>query len=375
MQFLPLQFENGSHLKIREEKFKSIQAELEEFLANLDYLNTENFAHNVMFSYELKANNQIEGYNDDIELILDIIKKKYEGINNALIRRVMNLYDGYNYILNHQEINKESLRELYHILANGLLDPYDIKNMGEYYRNAKVFILFGGSLSTTPDEGVDVSRIDEFMNAYFNFLNNLDFSKDITSEYIKSQILHFYFVYIHPFFDVNGRTSRTLAMWYLLNKKCYPYIIFNRGITFKGSEYDKTIIKSKKSHDVSSFIEFMLKTVKIELEKEYIIESIANSVSTPLSSEEYQILLYLISMKGNLTVSDFAVTYNYFNGYKKTKEIYETMILPLREKGILEVERTSSKCMFNNTRNEILKFNPEVMNYERKRIKRLTKYK
>ena len=49
--------------------------------------------------------------------------------------------------------------------------------------------------------------------------------------------MHFYFVYIHPYFDVNGRTSRTLAMWYLLNEEAYPYIIFNRAINNNASNY------------------------------------------------------------------------------------------------------------------------------------------
>ena len=67
------------------------------------------------------------------------------------------------------------------------------------------------------------------MEYYFAFFNAPTFSQTMTDQYVKSQILHFYFVYIHPYFDVNGRTSRTMALWHLLNSQAYPYIIFNRG--------------------------------------------------------------------------------------------------------------------------------------------------
>mgnify|MGYP003296361204 FL=1 len=76
--------------------------------------------------------------------------------------------------------------------------------------------------------------------------------------------MHFYFVYIHPYFDINGRTSRTVAMWYLLNNSIYPYIIFNRGINFD-STYDKTIRECKDRYEITKFLKYMLINVKKEL--------------------------------------------------------------------------------------------------------------
>ena len=75
--------------------------------------------------------------------------------------------------------------------------------------------------------------------------------------------MHFYFVYIHPYFDVNGRTSRTMSMWYLLKNEAYPFIIFNRGISFKGSKYDRVIKDTKESNDMTCFLLMMLETLKV----------------------------------------------------------------------------------------------------------------
>jgi len=375
IEYLPLEFLNGTHLRLRNERFLKTREELEQFLDGERHLHTKTFAKDVMFSHEIKANNQIEGYFDDVKLVKEIIERKYPDKTSEQAKRVLNLYHAYNYILREPNINPETLKKLYSILSKNLLEARDKARMGEYYRTDKVYILIGGNLSCEPDEGIPVEKIDEFMNAYFNFLNNLDYCKSITDEYIKSQILHFYFVYIHPYFDVNGRTSRTLAMWYLLNKKAYPYIIFNRGITFKGSEYDKAIIDVKKYHDISFFIDYMLKTVQIELEKEYIMQSIASNSSKKFTATDWQTLLYILSMNGNLSVKDFTDTYNRFNGKKRCKDIYEMMIDPLIQANILNVTRTTNSNMFDDYPNEMFEINPSVLEYDKDKIRRLVRYK
>ena len=378
MTNLSLKFLNGMPLKIEEKYFAQKREELETFVESEPHLCSSLFAKDVMFSHELKANNQIEGYSDDVNLIEDVIAKKYHGKDIKKVKRIMNLYYGYNYILNNQNINEDSLKELYSILSKDLLEERDASRMGDYYRTAPVYIVKGDIISKSVDEldkGIPESRIEEFMQAYFAFLNNNEFNANMTDEYIKSQILHFYFVYIHPYFDVNGRTSRTVAMWYLLNKKAYPYIIFNRGITFSGRDYDNAIEDTIKNRNISYFIYYMLKTVQAELEKEYIMECIAKSVNRKLTAEDYQTLLYLLSMNGLLTVKDYASMYNRFHDTKRCKEIYETMIDPLISKDILKVVRTTNKYMFDNIPNEILEFNPNYMQYDKNKIKSLVRYR
>ena len=44
--------------------------------------------------------------------------------------------------------------------------------MGEYYREAPVYILKKGRLDIEPYQGINYEKIDEFMDKYFEFLNN-----------------------------------------------------------------------------------------------------------------------------------------------------------------------------------------------------------
>lgn len=374
IEYLELPSEKGQRFFLQRESLIPIYEELEGFLATDHNMDNLHFAKKMLFSYEIKANNQVEGYGDDLSVIEDVIKKNTDRIENEYIKmRISNLYRGYQYILNHQEVDKEHLKELYEILSKDLLGERDKTHMGEYYRQGKVYILQGGRIDQELDEGVDYTKIDELMETYFYFFNALNFPDNITDQYIKSQILHFYFVYIHPYFDVNGRTSRTLALWYLLKNKAYPYIIFNRGISFAGSNYDRIIKRAKLSRNITGFLRFMLETVSQELEKESIMQAIASNTPYKLNGVDYQTLLYFLTMNGNKTVKDFVHFYNRFNSKKKGGDIYENMLLPLIDEDILKVVR-STKNYLGQMPNMVLELNekliPEENSRQLKRLKR-----
>jgi Fic family protein len=334
-------------------KIEDTEKSLDSFLCDKKHLFTKSFAKTVMFSHEIKANNQVEGYGDDVSVIEEVIHK-CANINDVNQRqRITNLYHGYNYILKEKNIDKETLRKLYIILSKDLLCLSDKSKMGEYYRQNKVYILRNGRLDIEPDEGINYELINQYMDILFNFINNTSFGDEYIKEYIKSQIMHCYFVYIHPYFDVNGRTSRTMSMWYLLNKEAYPYIIFNRGISFNSS-YDKEVRKAHATCNLTSFLKYMLETLRSELEKELIMQKEASYSKEKLTSTDYQTMLYLLSLKGNVTIADFARMYNYYNSKKNIKDIYANMITPLVQKGILELGQETNKELFDGQYNRVL---------------------
>lgn len=360
-EYLDLLTEKGNRFYYRRDPLMPIYEELEEFLSDCAEMDNLHFAKKMLFSHELKANNQVEGYGYDLTLIENLINKKTARIKDEDVRRrILNLYRGYQYILASNEVNSLSLKKLYQILSDGLLEERDIKNMGKFYREAPVYILQNGRLDTDLEEAVYYENIPRLIESYLEFFNKTMTDSTATSKYIKSQILHFYFVYIHPYFDVNGRTSRTMALWYLLNEKIYPYIIFNRGISFAGSSYDRLIRDAKFSFDITYFLRFMMESVKVELEKEKVMQNIAQNTTHKLSGIDYQTMLYLLSMPGNRTIGDFVHFYNHLNDKKRVSEIYEEMLLPLIESDILKVMRYSKKNLTDTIPNMFLDFNEDV---------------
>ena len=370
-KILDLPLENGQKFFLKPDYLKELRDELELFLSDNESMNNLDFTKKVLFSHELQSNNQVEGYGDDIKIINDIITRKVRKISDIeKKRRILNLYKGYQFILKYKRVNEISLKKLYDILSKDLLIPYDLQFMGELYREDAVYIVSDFLDLENCEQGVDYHNISNLITNYFNFFNNTQ-ENNITGDFINSQILHFYFVYIHPYFDVNGRTSRTMSMWYLLKKEAYPYIIFNRGIPFHCNDYYDVIKNSKMSHDLTSFILYMMREVKIELEKEFIVQNIASNVNYELTSEDYQTILYFMSINGLKSVLDFTSLYNRLIEKKKVKEIYDSMIVPLIDKDVLEVVRYTKKNMFGNTPNMVLELNKKKIDCDLSKVKRL----
>lgn len=371
---LPLKTLTGIPFRINIDILKEIEEELELFLLEEDFMNTRDFSKKVMFNQEIKANNTVEGYNDSVSFIKKVIENASEEQNIEKRNRIINLYNGYQYILKGKDITEENVLKLYKILSKDLLEEYDLSHMGEKYRKAPVYILKSGRLDDSMDEGIPYEKIEEYMDSYFEFIDTFKVDDSQTEEFIKSQIMHFYFVYIHPFFDINGRSSRTIAMWYLLNKEVYPYIIFNRGINFD-SNYDRVIGTSKTRLDITEFLKYMLISVKKELEKEYIIHNLDSQSERQWHTIDYQALNYFLALNGEKTVLDYATTYNRLNTKKNTKTIFENMLLPMIEDETLKITRTTKKNMFENVPNLVLELNKDKVNeINLEKVKRLKLY-
>ena len=368
-EYLPLSIDKGK-LYIINEKLKKRVEELELFLQDNKYMNSKEFSKNVLFSQEIKNNNTIEGYNDDVGLVYDILNNKLNISDKAKEQRIRNLYNGYRYIYEKKEINKENLKKLYSILSKNLLSNDDIKNMGEFYRNDPVYIFYSSNLEIPPDIGINEKEVEKYMEEYFNYINSNNDLGCSTDYFIKSQIMHFQLAYIHPYYDINGRTARTTAMWYLLNNEVYPYIIFNRAISLNKKLYYRIIRDVKQYHNITFFTNYMLDNVKVELEKEYIMGMIKQS-SSHLTAVDYQTMYYILSMNGLLTAKDFITFYNNHNDKKKINDIYNNMLVPLLDKGIILKVKDTSTFLNPNEKNFVFELNKSKFEYNKDKIKTL----
>lgn len=367
---LNLEFANGQKIRYNEAYLEKFCTELVELLSGEDYMRKISFAKRMMMSQELKSNNTIEGINDDLTRIDEVIKKK-SSLSEHERKRIINLYHGYQYVLTHKKIDKEHLKELYRILSADLLSKYDKENMGEYYRTKPVYILKGIHIGDDMFTGMDADKVDYYMDQFFAYVNEEN-PKDEIENFIKSQVMHFYFVYIHPYFDINGRTSRTLSLWHLLNTKAYPYIIFNQAIAFAKQDYEKAIIAGRSHGDVTLFLKYMITHVEQELEKEHVIHSIIENSREHLSKEDLQLLNYILTMQSSLTINDLASFYNRYNPPKKPTIILSERVMPLVEKGIILKKGETKGNMAKNIPNISFGLNPNMVDINPAKVKHLS---
>ena len=98
------------------------------------------------------------------------------------------------------------------------------------------------------------------MKQFFGFYNG----GNIECPYIKVAIIHFYFVYMHPFCDGNGRIARLLTSDFLIHSGLnnFSALTLSKTINETAPAYYQAIENSENSfHDVTPFIQYMLKTV------------------------------------------------------------------------------------------------------------------
>ncbi len=293
------------------------------------------------------------------ELIESITNNQDIGISEK--NRLINIVNAYKFISKRQVITKDSLNELYNILSNNLLDKYEHENMGEYYRQKDVYILNSDYLDINYDKGLAPEKVDSSMQSIFEYLNNEDTLSQIDI-FIKSQILHYYMIYVHPYFDINGRTSRMMTTWYLLNRNVSQYTIFNRAITSSKEEYKKSIQKSRKKGNITYFLEFILKSTLLEIEKERLIAYINRKNN--LGVEERQILLSYLSLDDIPTTENIANCYNGYIPHKSIQKVVDDMIMPMIEKGIF-LKDNSDKSKDTLKINSKLIENNKIKHYQK----------
>lgn len=149
------------------------------------------------------------------------------------------------------KFNKENLFKLYNILSNNCLDEDDRLN-GGYYRNDRV--------SVGPYDGAPHEKIEELMDSMFAFANdpsNIEKYKDLLPH-----ICHYYFVYVHPYFDYNGRTARMVSFWltYINNLFVAPLFI-SEAINENKRAYYTALSNSRDAHnDLTYFLGYIFET-------------------------------------------------------------------------------------------------------------------
>ena len=199
--YLPLKTKNHGSLCYNASYLKTYKETLASYIEEEKEKNTLKFAKKMLKNQEIKTNNLIEGITDDLSIIEEVIKHQRRKETLEEEKRILNLYRGYRYILKEKEINKETLKELYALLSKDLLSSYDITHMGPYYRAEDVYIFSKARLDKDPYMGISPNEVEIYMDMLLSYINENNNDNKIDT-FIKAQIIHYFFVYIHPYLDL-----------------------------------------------------------------------------------------------------------------------------------------------------------------------------
>lgn len=212
---------------------------------------------------ELQNTNEIEGVRSTREEIVRSVKNldKETGLKDRFSSMVQSYFK-----LNSSELNKiESaldIREIYDLLLDGEIDNEDLPD-GKIFRAEQCDVLKKSGNQKVIHKGVlPESKIIEKVNEMINFLN--DDSKG--SLLIRIAIAHYYFGYIHPFYDGNGRCSRFISSMYLKQQfSSFTAISLSKGCNTQKNKYLEAFEVTNKltnRGELNCFIESFLEILK-----------------------------------------------------------------------------------------------------------------
>lgn len=321
---IDLPLEERTKFYYRTGKIKTL---LNEMIHRIDYLKWKGIdvKKNLLVPENLELENEEE--------MKDAIFSSHGTLDDKI--RQWNLYLGMRYALEDKKICPENLRHLYQIISKNIMELED-KSMGEFYRTSKEYICHSNGLFPDYTEAPQPANIDRLMDSYFSYI----YKEEETSKmdiFLKSQIMHLYFVYVHPYIDGNGRSARLVSTWYLLKHKAEEFVLFNKAISNNKEEYRRVVRKSIATKDFTHYLVFILTKLKQELDKIIEINQLEESLTTSFSHSERQLLEFIISLE-NPTIKDVLSKYRYYDSDNKQK-ILEEKILPMLEKGILVEEK------------------------------------
>lgn len=204
---------------------------------------------------EIESSLAIEGVRSTRAKIEQLNKQDYGNLTEMNDIIVKNMLLGYEFVKTN-DINQENIFKLYNILSKKCLRDHDKLWPGNYYRHDEVNIV--DASNAVVDQGVDWQLLPELMNQLMNYINK---EKTYEEHLIASHVIHFYLIYLHPYFDYNGRMARVLSFWYnYKNAPSLSLLLVSEAINNKNhkNQYYNAIINSRKSgNDITYFLEYM----------------------------------------------------------------------------------------------------------------------
>lgn len=198
------------------------------------------------------------------------VKRAFEMPETRDDKMVVNTVKGMNFALK-EEITGKNLGDLWEIVVKDVCENGSVQ--GEEYRKGMVRV---GSVSETVHVSEKPEKIAEKMQDMFAFSN-----ENTMHPVLVSFLLHFYFVYIHPMCDGNGRTARIIMNSYLYHHGVEKiiYLPISRSINENLAGYfssikeceDKVEIAGNQILDVTPFLVYML-----NVSEDCILSSIAS---------------------------------------------------------------------------------------------------
>lgn len=244
-------------------------------------------------------------------------------------------------------LSKEIVLTLHEKICKNTLDEEDAPFLGKF-RDDKVVV---GNEKT--HVGVDHGLITKSLDEAIEIITS---ERRYLHPLLKGIILHYFIAYIHPFFDGNGRTARTLFYFKCLKHDLnwVNFLSISASLKAPGKGYENSFKEVKNNDwDVTYFIIYCLKSLEKALEiVEGKVENLLKipTIMNPFNLSKDQVLLlqrgYLYKYR-SFSIKEHA------ENIGKTDESARIELKELVAHNFLFEEKRKNKLFFTVNRDEI----------------------
>ena len=270
-----------------------------------------------ILSNELYKTNKIEGI-ETVKSEIHTSLKDNKKLNNksnkldGIIKKYKDIMEK-NFKDTQHIDNLSSFRKIYDEMFEDFEKSGNYKLDGKYFRKDTVKVING--LGNTIHIGINGEEaIEKNIEDLIQFMNR----KDIPF-LVKASISHFFFEYIHPFYNGNGRFGRYLLSLYLARKlDILTAFSVSYSISKNLDDYYKFFVEVEDVNnygEITFFVENILKTIKSG--QEMIIELLSDSIMKfNYSMEILKEITKKLSEKENIMLQIYLQNY-LFNDFEE----------------------------------------------------------
>ncbi|MEY8369954.1 Fic family protein [Aerococcaceae bacterium 50-4] len=206
---------------------------------------------------EMKSTNDIEGVKSTRQELSEAIQAQ----NTLANVRFKQSVKTYLKVMDEGKVTIKQLSDFRNLYNDTVLEEIDAQDIpdGELFRAKTVSIIDTNNQTTVHRGNVDESAINRDLQLLINYMNS-----ETESFLIKAIVTHYYFEYIHPFYDGNGRLGRFLLTSYLSDKlDLLSALSISESVFHEKNKYEKAFIEVSTPNNFGEVTFFILDMLKI----------------------------------------------------------------------------------------------------------------
>ncbi len=236
-----------------------------------------------------------------------------------------------------EPVSNQLILTIHRIVSQSVLRGDDANFCGKF-RDAPVYV--------GKHEGIYHTKIEETLNEVIEIISH---HSRFLHGLIKGILLHYFIAYIHPFFDGNGRTARTLFYFEMIknNLKFVELLAISANLKEHGKRYEKSFELVKEHEwDMTFFIDFCLDSLLMALEKA------ERKVNFLISFSKFKDLMginssqVLLLQRMALNKHSFITIEKYAGDIGKSREIARRELKGLLKKSLLREKKKGKKFIY-----------------------------